>query len=97
MPGLLEPQKIFPKSNDSIDSSDSEQDIIRRSYGFSSYVPEEPVTSDEDSDDSGGGDGTFSRVFVVNPDSDDSSSDAEDNADSSGIDCDDSFDKKSDS
>lgn len=95
MPGLLEPRKAFPKLIES-DSSDSEQEIPR-SYGYSSGVPEEPVTSDEDSDDSGGGGGRFSRVFVVNPDSDDSSTEPEDNADSSGIDCDDSFDKKSDS
>ncbi|KAJ8727028.1 hypothetical protein PYW08_015425 [Mythimna loreyi] len=82
MPGLLEPVKALPASNESTDSSDSEQQSARRSYDFSSGVPEEPITSDEDSDDSGAGRSRFSRVFVVNPDSDDSSSEPEDNADS---------------
>ena len=100
MPGLLEPQKVFPKLNESTDTSDSEQEIVRRIYGFSSGVPEEPVTSDDDSggeSDDGGGGGRFSRVFVVNPDSDGSSTESEDNDDRSGIDCDDYFDKKSNS
>ncbi|XP_053603872.1 uncharacterized protein LOC128671445 isoform X2 [Plodia interpunctella] len=95
MPDHLDAEKAFPSSNESGESSDSEADVERRSYDLTSGAPEEPVTSDEDSDDSGGGGGRFSRVFVVNPA--DSSSDLEDNADSSGIDCDDSFDKKSDS
>ncbi|XP_022825358.1 uncharacterized protein LOC111355597 isoform X1 [Spodoptera litura] len=95
MPDHLEAEKAFPSSNESADSSDSEQGVARRSYDLTSGAPEEPATSDEDSDDSGGGGGRFSRVFVVNPA--DSSSDLEDNADSSGIDCDDSYDKKSDS
>ncbi|XP_060801943.1 uncharacterized protein LOC106134708 isoform X1 [Amyelois transitella] len=95
MPDHLDAEKAFPSSNESRDSSDSEAGVARRSYDLISGAPEEPVTSDEDSDDSGGGGGQFSRVFVVNPA--DSSSDLEDNADSSGIDCDDSFDKKSDS
>lgn len=97
MPDHLEAEKAYPSSNESAESSDSEQGVARRSYDLTSGAPEEPATSDEDSDDSGGGGaGRFSRVFVVNPA--DSSSDMEDNADSSGIDCDDSFvDKKSDS
>ncbi|CAH0729390.1 unnamed protein product, partial [Brenthis ino] len=95
MPDHLEAEKAFPSSNESANSSDSEAGIARRSYDLRSGAPEEPATSDEDSDDSGGGGGQFSRVFVVNPA--DSSSDMEDNADSSGIDCDDSYDKKSDS
>lgn len=96
MPDHLEAEKAFPSSNESANSSDSEQGVARRSYDLTSGAPEEPATSDEDSDDSGGGGGgRFSRVFVVNPA--DSSSDLEDNADSSGIDCDDSYDKKSDS
>lgn len=93
MPEHLNAENAFPSSNESGDSSDSETEA-RRSYDLTSGAPEEPATSDEDSDDSGGGGGRFSRVFVVNPV--DSSSDLEDNADSSGIDCDDSFDKKSD-
>ncbi|KAJ8725053.1 hypothetical protein PYW07_016011 [Mythimna separata] len=98
MPGLLEPVKALPASNDSTDSSDSEQEIPRRrrDYGYSSGLPEEPITSDEDSDDSESG-SRFSRVFVVNPDSDDSSSDPEDNADSGGEQCDGSYDKTSNS
>lgn len=95
MPDHLNAEKAFPSSNESNDSSDSESGVARRSYDLTSGAPEEPATSDEDSDDSGGGGGRFSRVFVVNPA--DSSSDLEDNADSSGIDCDDSYDKKSDS
>lgn len=95
MPGHLEAEKAFHSSNESGDSSDSEAGVARRSYDVTSGAPEEPATSDEDSDDSGGGGGRFSRVFVVNPA--DSSSELEDNADSSGIDCDDSDDKKSDS
>lgn len=95
MPEHLNAENAFPSSNESGDSSDSEAGVARRSYDLTSGAPEEPATSDEDSDDSGGGGGRFSRVFVVNPA--DSSSDLEDNADSSGIDCDDSFDKKSDS
>ncbi|XP_075971574.1 bitesize isoform X2 [Anticarsia gemmatalis] len=96
MPDHLDAEKAFPSSNESAESSDSEQGVARRSYDLTSGAPEEPATSDEDSDDSGGGGGgRFSRVFVVNPA--DSSSDLEDNADSSGIDCDDSYDKKSDS
>nr|XP_012544035.1 pneumococcal serine-rich repeat protein isoform X4 [Bombyx mori] len=95
MPEHLEAEKAFPSSNDSGDSSDSDAGVARRSYDLTSGAPEEPATTDEDSDDSGGGGGRFSRVFVVNPA--DSSSDLEDNADSSGIDCDDSYDKKSDS
>lgn len=96
MPDHLEAEKAFPSSNESGDSSGSEAGVARRSYDLTSGAPEEPATSDEDSDDSGGGGGgRFSRVFVVNPA--DSSSDMEDNADSSGIDCDDSYDKKSDS
>ncbi|XP_014370968.2 uncharacterized protein LOC106720730 [Papilio machaon] len=95
MPGHLEAENAFPSSNESADSSDSEGGVARLSYDLRSGAPEEPATSDEDSDDSGGGGGQFSRVFVVNPA--DSSSDLEDNADSSGIDCDDSYDKKSDS
>ncbi|CAG4992299.1 unnamed protein product [Parnassius apollo] len=94
MPGHLNAENAFPSSNESANSSDSE-DVAHRSYDLRSGAPEEPATSDEDSDDSGGGGGQFSRVFVVNPA--DSSSDLEDNADSSGIDCDDSYDKKSDS
>lgn len=93
MPKHLDAENAFPSSNESGDSS-SEAGVARRSYDLTSGAPEEPATSDEDSDDSGGGGGRFSRVFVVNPA--DSSSDLEDNADSSGIDCDDSFDKKSD-
>ncbi|XP_052740724.1 uncharacterized protein LOC112049756 isoform X2 [Bicyclus anynana] len=95
MPDHLEAEKAFPSSNESGESSDSEAGVAHRSYDLRSGAPEEPATSDEDSDDSGGGGGQFSRVFVVNPA--DSSSDMEDNADSSGIDCDDSYDKKSDS
>lgn len=96
MPDHLDAEKAFNSSNESDDSSDSEGGVARRSYDLTSGAPEEPATSDEDSDDSGGGGaGRFSRVFVVNPA--DSSSDLEDNADSSGIDCDDSFDKKSES
>ncbi|XP_072939907.1 uncharacterized protein btsz isoform X2 [Epargyreus clarus] len=95
MPDHLDAEKAFPSSNESADSSDSEAEVAHRSYDLRSGAPEEPATSDEDSDDSGGGGGQFSRVFVVNPA--DSSSDLEDNADSSGIDCDDSYDKKSDS
>lgn len=95
MPNHLDAENAFPSSNESGDSSDSEAGVARRSYDVTSGAPEEPATSDEDSDDSGGGGGRFSRVFVVNPA--DSSSDMEDNADSSGIDCDDSYDKKSDS
>ncbi|XP_034829865.1 uncharacterized protein btsz isoform X2 [Maniola hyperantus] len=95
MPDHLEAEKAFPSSNESANSSDSEAGVARRSYDLRSGAPEEPATTDEDSDDSGGGGGQFSRVFVVNPA--DSSSDMEDNADSSGIDCDDSYDKKSDS
>lgn len=95
MPDHLNAEKAFHSSNESDDSSDSEGGVARRSYDLTSGAPEEPATSDEDSDDSGGGGGRFSRVFVVNPA--DSSSDLEDNADSSGIDCDDSFDKKSES
>ncbi|XP_039749374.1 uncharacterized protein LOC120626139 isoform X2 [Pararge aegeria] len=95
MPGHLEAEKAFPSSNESANSSDSEVGVARRSYDLRSGAPEEPATTDEDSDDSGGGGGQFSRVFVVNPA--DSSSDMEDNADSSGIDCDDSYDKKSNS
>lgn len=95
MPNHLDAENAFPSSNESGDSSDSEAGVARRSYDVTSGAPEEPATSDEDSDDSGGGGGRFSRVFVVNPA--DSSSDMEDNADSSGIDCDDSDDKKSDS
>ncbi|KAG6444196.1 hypothetical protein O3G_MSEX003242 [Manduca sexta] len=95
MPDHLDAEKAFASSNESGDSSDSEGGVARRSYDVTSGAPEEPATSDEDSDDSGGGGGRFSRVFVVNPA--DSSSDLEDNADSSGIDCDDSYDKKSDS
>lgn len=95
VPGHLEAEKAFHSSNESGDSSDSDAGVARRSYDVTSGAPEEPATSDEDSDDSGGGGGRFSRVFVVNPA--DSSSDLEDNADSSGIDCDDSDDKKSDS
>ncbi|XP_028159320.1 uncharacterized protein LOC114352064 isoform X1 [Ostrinia furnacalis] len=94
MPDHLDAEKAFHSSNESDDSSDSEGGVARRSYDLTSGAPDEPATSDEDSDDSGGGGGRFSRVFVVNPA--DSSSDLEDNADSSGIDCDDSFDKKSD-
>ncbi|CAK1546120.1 unnamed protein product [Leptosia nina] len=95
MPDHLDAEKAFPSSNESAESSDSEKGVARRSYDLRSAAPEEPPTSDEDSDDSGGGGGQFSRVFVVNPAS--SSSENEDNADSSGIDCDDSDDKKSDS
>ncbi|XP_068631354.1 uncharacterized protein btsz isoform X2 [Battus philenor] len=95
MPSHLDAENAFPSSNESANSSDSEGGVARRSYDLTSGAPEEPATSDEDSDDSGGGGGQFSRVFVVNPA--DSSSDLEDNADSSGIDCDDSYDKKSDS
>ncbi|XP_026497000.2 uncharacterized protein LOC113401344 isoform X1 [Vanessa tameamea] len=95
MPDHLDAENAFASSNESANSSDSETGIARRSYDLRSGAPEEPATSDEDSDDSGGGGGQFSRVFVVNPA--DSSSDMEDNADSSGIDCDDSYDKKSDS
>ncbi|KAJ2952292.1 hypothetical protein O0L34_g4573 [Tuta absoluta] len=95
MPGHLEAENAFPSSNESRDSSDSEGGVERRSYDVTSGAPEEPATTDEDSDDSGGAGGRFSRVFVVNP-ADSESSDMEDNADSSGIDCDDSFDKKSD-
>lgn len=95
IPEHLEAEKAFASSNESGDSSDSDAGVARRSYDVTSGAPEEPATSDEDSDDSGGGGGRFSRVFVVNPA--DSSSDLEDNADSSGIDCDDSDDKKSDS
>ncbi|XP_050343193.1 uncharacterized protein LOC126768864 isoform X1 [Nymphalis io] len=95
MPDHLDAENAFASSNESANSSDSETGIERRSYDLRSGAPEEPATSDEDSDDSGGGGGQFSRVFVVNPA--DSSSDMEDNADSSGIDCDDSYDKKSDS
>ncbi|XP_063360558.1 uncharacterized protein LOC134649650 [Cydia amplana] len=95
MPEHLDAEKAFISSNESGDSSDSDAGVERRSYDLTSGAPEEPATSDEDSDDSGGGGGQFSRVFVVNPA--DSSSDMEDNADSSGIDCDDSYDKKSDS
>ncbi|XP_049870041.1 uncharacterized protein LOC126369598 isoform X2 [Pectinophora gossypiella] len=93
MPGHLEAEKAFPSSDESGDSSDSEAGA-ERSYDVTLGAPEEPATSDEDSEDSGGGGGRFSRVFVVNPA--DSSSEGED-ADSSGIDCDDSYDKKSDS
>lgn len=93
MPDHLNSEKAFPSSNNSAESSDSEVSCERQSYDLISGAPEEPATSDEDSDDSGGGGaGRFSRVFVVNPV--DSSSDVEDNADSSGIDCDDSDDKK---
>lgn len=95
MPEHLEAEKAFPSSDESGESSGSEAGVARRSYDVTSGAPEEPATSDEDSDDSGGGGGRFSRVFVVNPA--DSSSDLEDNADSSGIDCDDSYDRKSDS
>ncbi|KAI8424220.1 hypothetical protein MSG28_002793 [Choristoneura fumiferana] len=95
MPEHLDAEKAFASSNESGDSSDSEAGVERRSYDLMSGAPEEPATTDEDSDDSGGGGGQFSRVFVVNPA--DSSSDMEDNADSSGIDCDDSYDKNSDS
>lgn len=96
MPDHLDAEKAFPSSNESANSSDSEQGVARRSYDLTSGAPEEPATSDEDSNDSGGGGGgMFSRVFVINPA--DSSSDLEDNADSSGIDCDDSYDRKSDS
>ncbi|XP_037973249.2 uncharacterized protein LOC105392014 isoform X1 [Plutella xylostella] len=95
MPGHLQAEHAFPSSDESANSSDSEGGVARRSYDLTSGNPEEPATTDEDSDDSGGGGGgAFSRVFVVNPA--DSSSDMEDNADSSGIDCDDSYDKKSD-
>lgn len=91
MPEHLNAEKAFPSSNESGESSDSEAGGARRSYDVTSGAPEEPATSDEDSDDSGGGGGgRFSRVFVVNPA--DSSSDMEDNADSSGIDCDDKSD-----
>ncbi|CAG9795217.1 unnamed protein product [Diatraea saccharalis] len=93
MPDHLDAEQAFNSTNDSDDSSDSERGDTRRSYDLTSGAPDEPATTDEDSDDSGGGGGRFSRVFVVNPA--DSSSDLEDNADSSGIDCDDSFDKKS--
>ncbi|XP_045494510.1 uncharacterized protein LOC123693450 isoform X1 [Colias croceus] len=95
MPGHLESEKAFPSSSSSASSSDSERGVAQRSYDLLSAAPEEPPTSDEDSDDSGGGGGQFSRVFVVNPA--DSSSENDENADSSGIDCDDSYDKKSDS
>ncbi|XP_047525339.1 uncharacterized protein LOC125063140 isoform X1 [Pieris napi] len=95
MPDHLDAEKAFPSSNESAQSSDSEKGVARRSYDLRSAAPEEPPTSDEDSDDSGGGGGQFSRVFVVNPTS--SSSENDENADSSGIDCDDSYDKKSDS
>lgn len=96
MPDHLDAEKAFPSSNESANSSDSEGEVARRSYDLTSGAPEEPATSDEDSEDSGGGGGgRFSRVFVVNPA--DSSSDLEGEADSSGIDCDDSYDKKSDS
>ncbi|XP_050667518.1 uncharacterized protein LOC126967134 isoform X2 [Leptidea sinapis] len=93
MPDHLDAEKAFPSSNESADSSDSEA-VAHRSYDLRSGAPEEPQTTDEDSDDSGGGAGQFSRVFVVNPA--DSSSELDDNADSSGIDCEDSDDKKSD-
>lgn len=96
MPDHLEAENAFASSNESAESSDEEGGVARRSYDLTSGAPEEPATSDEDSDDSGGGGGgSFSRVFVVNPA--DSSSDMEDSADSSGIDCDDSDSKKSDS
>ncbi|GBP28097.1 hypothetical protein EVAR_21218_1 [Eumeta japonica] len=96
MPDHLEAEKAFASSDDSAESSDDEEGGVCGSYDFKSGAPEEPATSDEDSEDSGGGGGgRFSRVFVVNPA--DSSSDVEDNADSSGIDCDDGDDKKSDS
>ncbi|XP_059052794.1 uncharacterized protein LOC131847279 isoform X1 [Achroia grisella] len=94
VPGHLNAEKAFHSSTESRDSSDSEGGIARRSYDVTSGAPDEPATSDEDSDDSGGGGGRFSRVFVVNPV--DSSSDMEDNGDSSGIDCDDPYDKKTD-
>ncbi|RVE51833.1 hypothetical protein evm_003453 [Chilo suppressalis] len=94
MPDHLDAERAYHSTNESDDSSDSERGDTRRSYDLTSGAPDEPATTDEDSDDSGGGGGQFSRVFVVNPA--DSSSDLEDNADSSGIDCDDSFDKKSD-
>ncbi|KAL4707924.1 hypothetical protein ACJJTC_013715 [Scirpophaga incertulas] len=93
MPEHLDAEKAFQSSDESDDSSDSERGVAQRSYDVTTGAPDEPATSDEDSDDSGGGGGRFSRVFVVNPV--ESSSDLEDNADSSGIDCDDSFDKKS--
>ncbi|XP_041970820.1 synaptotagmin-like protein 2 [Aricia agestis] len=94
MPDHLDAERAFASSNESADSSD-EGEVERRSYDLRSGAPDEPATSDEDSEDSGGVGGRFSRVFVVNPA--DSSSDVEADADSSGIDCDDSFDKKSDS
>lgn len=96
MKGKFEPKKVFPPPIESTESSVSEVDIAGRSYGFSSGVPEEPVTSDEDSDDSGGGNGRFSRVFVVNPDTDESSSELEDNADSTGIEYENSHDNNFD-
>lgn len=93
-PEHLAAENAFDSSDDSGESSDNEGRGARGSYDLTSGAPEEPPTTDEDSEDSGGGGGRFSRVFVVNPV--DSSSDVEDNADSSGIDCDDVDDKSSD-
>lgn len=95
IPEHLMAENAFGSSSNSAESSDSESACKQQSYDVTSGAPEEPATTDEDSEDSGGGGGgSFTRVFVVNPD--DSSSDLEDNADSSGIDCDDPYEIKAD-
>lgn len=93
MPEHLDAERAFPSSGDSSETSDSERGGARRSYEVNGGAPDEPATSDEDSEDSGGGGGgRFSRVYLVNPVNTESEAD-----DSSGIDCDDSYDRKSDS